>query len=238
LDGDQARVRAGDPILSTDPRNSAPHVLGDQKVDDLVQRLMTANREVADRPGPITITLAHKSAPAVIEEVLIHAEARGIVSGIARLLVGSTLEASLGAQRCREIAAQHRWDNGHDDPSMLGDYRIENVAIEITMVEGPTESLLTKAKRITARGTDECWLIVRSDKIEAWQDYLGKSTSKHAARIGCFGISEFIGQSLMQTRWRSSFPIDPLRDVIAKLNQLVERLGPPHLLAARVELVG
>jgi hypothetical protein len=187
--------------------------------------------------GTMRITLAGNSAPAIVEEVLAQAEARGIVSAIAELLVGSKLEVCLGDQRGREIAAQHKWDNGHDDPSALGDYRIENVAIEVTMVKGPDESHRTKANTITVRGTDECWLIVRSDKIKAWQDYLARAPSRYPTLIRCFGICEFIGQNLMETRWRSIGPIDPLRDVIAKLNELVARFGPQFLPAAKVELV-
>jgi hypothetical protein len=187
--------------------------------------------------GPMRVTPAGMSAPAVVEELLAKAEERGIVSAIAELLVGSKLEVCLG-ERGRDIAGQHKWETGHDDPAALGDYRIENVAIEVTMVKGADESHRTKANRITARGTDECWLIVRSDKIKAWQDYLAKKPSKHPACVRCFGICEFIGQNVMETRWRSTVPSDPLRDVIAKLNELVERLGPQYLPAARVELVG
>jgi hypothetical protein len=188
-------------------------------------------------PHPIAITTARMCDSAVIEELLAQAESRGFVSPMAKLLVGSTLEVCLGEHRCREVAAQHKWETGHDDPTALGDYRIENVAIEVTMVRGPDESHRMKANRITAGGTDECWLIVRSDKIKAWQDYLVKAPSKHPRLIRCVGICEFIGQNLMETRWRSLEPNDPLRDVVAKLNELVARLGPQFLPAASVELI-
>lgn len=188
--------------------------------------------------GPMKVTAAGKSAAAIVEDVLTQAEARGIAPAIAELIVGSKLEVCLGGPHGREVSAQHKWDNGHDDPLASGDYRIENVAIEITMVKGPDESHRIKANSITARGTDECWLIVRSDKIKAWQDYLAKAQSKYPTLIRCFGICEFIGQNVTETRWRSIEPIDPLRDVIAKLNELVERLGAQHLPAAKVELIG
>ena len=187
--------------------------------------------------GPMRVISAGKSAAAVVEEILTQAEARGIVSAIAELLVGSKLEVCLGEQRGRELAAQQKWENGHDDPAALGDYRIENVAIEVTMVKGPDESHRTKANRITAGGTDECWLVVRSDKIKAWQDYIAKAPSKYPGLIRCFGICEFIGQNLTETRWRSADPSDPLGEVIAKLNELVARLGSQFLPAARVELI-
>lgn len=99
--------------------------------------------------GPMRITRAGMSAAAVVEEVLGQAEARGIVSAIAELLVGSKLEICVGGPCGREIAAQHKWENGHDDPTALGDYRIDNVAIEVTMVKGPDESHRTKANTIT-----------------------------------------------------------------------------------------
>lgn len=187
--------------------------------------------------GPMRIIQAGKSAAAVVEEILTQAEARDIVSAIAELLVGSKLEVCLGEQWGHKLAAQHKWENGHDDPTALGDYRIENVAIEITMVKGPDESHRTKANKITAGGTDECWLVVRSDKIKAWQDYIAKAPSKYPGLIRCFGICEFIGQNLKETRWRSTVPSDPLGDVVAKLNELVARLGSQFLPAARVELV-
>ena len=178
------------------------------------------------------------SAAAVVEEVLRQAEERGLVSAIAELLVGSTLEICLGGVRGSEAAAQHKWENGHDDPAALGDYRIQNVAIEVTMVMGPDETHRTKANRITAGGTDECWLIVRSDKIKAWQEYIAKAPSRYPTMIRCFGICEFIGQNLTETRWRSpDDAYDPLCDVVAKLNELVARLGGQFLPAARVELV-
>ena len=103
----------------------------------------------------------------------------------------------------------------------------------MTMVNKPDESHRTKANAITARGTDECWLIVRSDKIKAWQDYIAKAPSKYPSLVRCFGICEFIGQNLTETRWRSSNAAsDPLRDVIAKLNELVAKLGSQFLPAA------
>jgi hypothetical protein len=188
--------------------------------------------------GPMSITPAGKSAAAVIEEVLALAEARGIASAIAELLVGSKLEICLGGQRARDVAAQHKWENGHDDPNALGDYRIDNVAIEVTMVGGPDESHRTKANRITRDGTDECWLIVRSDKIKAWQDFLAKAPSKYPTLIRCFGICEFIGQNVTETRWRCAEDSNPLGDVIAKLNELVAKLGPQYLPAAQVDLRG
>lgn len=188
--------------------------------------------------GPIRITPAGMSVAAVVEEVLTQAEARGVVSAIAELLVGSKLELCVGGPRGREIAAQHKWENERDDPTALGDYRIDNVAIEVTMVKGPDESHRIKANTITARGTDQCWLVVRSDKIKAWQDYIARAPSRYPGLIRCFGICEFIGQNLTETQWRSTEAIDPLRDVIAKLNELVARLGPQFLPAARVELAG
>jgi hypothetical protein len=186
--------------------------------------------------GPIRVTSAGATLAALVEEVLAQAEARGIVSAIAELLVGSKLEVCIGGQRGRAIAAQHKWDNGHDDPSALGDYRIDNVAIEVTMVKGPDESHRTKANTITARGTDECWLIVRSDKIKAWQDYIARVPSRYPNLVRCYGICEFIGQNLTETRWRSIEPGDPLSEVVAKLNELVARLGSQFLPAAKVEL--
>jgi len=188
--------------------------------------------------GPMRITSAGKSDAAVVEEVLAQAEERGLVSAIAELLVGSKLEICLGEQRGHEIAEQHKWENGHDDPAALGDYRIENVAIEVTMVKGPDEAHRTKANTITASGTDECWLIVRSNKIKAWQDYVAKAPSKYPKLVRCFGICEFIGQNLTETRWRSAEPNDPLCAVVAKHNELVERLGAQYLPAARVDLIG
>lgn len=187
--------------------------------------------------GPIRITRAGKSAAAVVEEVLAKAEERGIVSAIAELLVGSKLEVCLGNQHASHVARQHKWDNGHDDPNALGDYRIENVAIEVTMVKGPDESHRTKANSITSRGTDECWLIVRSDKIKAWQDHLDRAPSRYPAMVRCFGICEFIGQNVTETRWRLAESSDPLGDVVAKLNDLVARFGSQFLPAASVELI-
>lgn len=187
--------------------------------------------------GPIRVIAAGKTAAAVVEEVLVQAEARGIVSAIAELLVGSKLEVCLGGHSGRDVSAQHKWENEHDDPAALGDYRIENVAVEITMVRGPDESHRTKANTITAGGTDECWLIVRSDKIKAWQDYIARAPSRYPGMIRCFGICEFIGQNLTETRWRSVAPRDPLGEVITKLNELVARLGPQFLPAAKVELI-
>jgi hypothetical protein len=187
--------------------------------------------------GPIRTMPSGKSVAGVIEDVLAQAEQRGIVPAIAELLVGSKLEVCLGEQRRSEVAAQHKWNNGHDDPAALGDYRIENVAIEVTTVRGPDEEHRTKANRITASGTDECWLVVRSDKIKAWQDYLARAPSRYPSLIRCFGICEFIGQNLTETRWRSREAIDPLHEVVAKLNELVAQLGPQHLPAARIELI-
>ncbi|MCC7292626.1 MAG: hypothetical protein IT449_11255 [Phycisphaerales bacterium] len=187
--------------------------------------------------GPIRITPAGKSAAAVVEEILKQADERGVVSAIAELIVGSKLETCLGERRRSEVARQHKWENGHDNPSALGDYRIENVAIEVTMVRGPDESHRAKANTITADGTDECWLVVRSDKIKAWQDYLSKAPSKYPGLVRCIGISEFVGLNVTETRWRSTVPSNPLGDVIAKLNELVERLGSQYLPAARVDLV-
>lgn len=189
--------------------------------------------------GPIKVNVGGKSAAAVVEEVLWRAEERGLVAAIAELLVGSKLEVCLGEPRGRDVASQHKWENGHDDPNALGDYRIENVAIEVTMVNRPDESHRTKANAITARGTDECWLIVRSDSIKAWQDYVAKVPSKYPSMVRCFGICEFIGQNLTETRWRSrNAARDPLREVIAKLNELVTKWGSQSLPAARVDLVG
>lgn len=194
--------------------------------------------KLAQSLGPMKITPAGRTVAAVVEELLEQAEARSIVAAVAELLVGSKLEICLGAQRGPAIAQQHKWETGHDDPVALGDYRIENVAIEVTMVKGPDESHRTKANRITAGGTDECWLIVRSEKITAWQDHLLRAPSKHPKLIRCFGICEFIGQNLTETRWRSSKPSDPLDEVIATLNALMARLGSQHLPAAKVDLLG
>ena len=101
--------------------------------------------------GPIKVNLGGKSAAAVVEEVLWRAEERGLIAAIAELLVGSKLEVCLGEPRGRDVASQHKWENGHDDPNALGDYRIENVAIEVTMVNRPDESHRTKANAITAQ---------------------------------------------------------------------------------------
>jgi hypothetical protein len=178
------------------------------------------------------------SAAAVAEEILRQAAERRIGSAIAKLLVGSKLEVCLGDRHAAKIAEQHKWENGHDDPEALGDYRIENVAIEVTMVSGPDETHRTKANRITAHGVEECWLIVRSDKIRAWQDYIAKAPSKYPNLVRCFGICEFIGQNLTETRWRSSDPAaDPLRDVIVKLNELTGRLGSQYLPACSIDLI-
>lgn len=187
--------------------------------------------------GPMRITPAGMSAAAVVEELLRQAEARGIVSAIAELLVGSKLEICLGGQHGAKVAKQHKWENGHDDPDDLGDYRIENVAIEVTMVRGPDEAHRSKTNRITAGGVKECWLIVRSDKIKAWQDYVAKAPSRYPNLVRCFGICEFIGQNLTETRWRSCDGGDPLRDVVVKLNELVSQLGSQFLPAASVELI-
>jgi hypothetical protein len=152
--------------------------------------------------------------------------------------VGSKLEVCLGERLRREVAKQHKWENAADDPSSLGDYRIENVAIEVTMVRRPDQSHRNKANIITADATDECWLIVHSDQIDAWQEYFASAQSKYPTLIRCYGICEFVGQNLTETRWRSMQPSDPLRDVIAKLNELVARLGSQFMPAAKVELVG
>lgn len=189
--------------------------------------------------GPIRGTAAGKSAAAVVEEILAQAEERGLMSAIAELLVGSKLEICVGERHRASIADQHKWENVRDDPQSLGDYRIENVAIEVTMVEGPDESHRTKANRITSNGTQECWLIVRSGKIKAWQDYIARVPSRYPGMIRCFGICEFVGQNLTETRWRSIGPgADPLGDVVTRLNELVEQLGPQFLPAARIELIG
>ncbi|MCG3179162.1 MAG: hypothetical protein BIFFINMI_01494 [Phycisphaerae bacterium] len=188
--------------------------------------------------GPMRIARSGMSAAAVVEELLKQAESRGIVSAIAELLVGSKLEVCIDSRHGAAIAEQHKWDNGHDDPNALGDYRIENVAIEVTMVRGPDESHRTKANRITAEGTSQCWLIVRSDKIKTWQDYIAKAPSKYPKLVRCFGICEFVGQNVAETRWRSiDDASDPLRDVLEKLNELVFRLGRQSLPAAQVQLV-
>ncbi|MEX0775775.1 MAG: hypothetical protein WD042_08700 [Phycisphaeraceae bacterium] len=188
--------------------------------------------------GPMKVTRAGNSGAAVVEEILAQANERGIESAIAELLVGSKLEICVDGPHSARIAAQHKWVTGHDDPEALGDYRIENVAIEITMVQGPDESHRTKANRITKNGTDECWLVVRSDKIKAWQDYLAKAPSKYPGLVRCYGICELIGQNLTETRWRSpKVPSDPLKTVTEKVNELVAKLGPQYLPAARIDLV-
>lgn len=188
--------------------------------------------------GPIRVAGGGMSAAAVVEEILRQAEARGIISAIAELLVGSKLEVCVGERRRSEIAAQHKWENGHDNPASLGDYRVENVAIEVTMVRGPDESHRRKANVITERGTDECWLIVRSDKIKAWQDYIAKVPSRYPGLVRCYGICEFIGQNVTETRWRcGQNAAEPLHDVMAKLNEVVARLGGQFLPAARIDLV-
>jgi len=187
--------------------------------------------------GPIRVTPAGKTAAAAVESILSQAEERGVFSAIAELLVGSKLEICLGEKHSAQIREQHKWENGHDSPAALGDYRIENVAVEVTMVQGPDETHRAKANRITATGTQECWLIVRSDRIKAWQDYIARAPSKYPGMIRCYGICEFIGQNLTETRWRSTEgSLDPLQAVVCRLNELVEALGSQFLPAAHVEL--
>jgi hypothetical protein len=198
----------------------------------------TSSPELGSNMGPMKITTARMSATAVVEEILAQAEARGIVWAVAALLVGSKLEVCLGEQRVGQVAAQHKWKTEDEHPTALGDYRIENVAIAVTMARRPDELHRAKANAITERGTDECWLIVRSDKIKAWHDYLAKAPSRYPALINCLGIGDFIGQSLALMELRSTVPIDPLHELIEKLNELTARLGPQFLPSARVELIG
>src|SRR5690606_27671783 len=99
----------------------------------------------------------------------------------------------------------------------LADFRIGNMAIEVTTVERPDRSHLDQLAEILANTEFHVWFLTRLRDREPWQTAIDTTFGEPASRIVVADVETFVGQNITEI---GGFQTN---DVRRELSRLFER---------------
>ncbi len=180
----------------------ALHAAGFENADAGKRESMldAAQSVVADRlrsyteSEPIAVRCRNKSVASIVADIIRQAEEKRKAGEVAQYLVGAKLEARFPDIDLKRRANAGDGDWSRNENAALGDFQIGTTVIEIA-VGMPDEKHINQAAKILSSGTFEAWLIVRSDRRDAWIRELIEA-EVDLNRVSVLGINEFIGQNL------------------------------------------
>ncbi|MCC5786734.1 MAG: DUF4928 family protein [Phycisphaerales bacterium] len=144
--------------------------------------------------GPIAVRCRNRSVTAVVAEIIKQAEDKRKSGDVAQYLVGAKLEARFPGIDLKRAANCGDGTWAKDETASLGDFQIGTTVIEIA-VGRPDEKHIDQIASIVSTDAFETWLIVRSDRRDAWIRELADA-EVDMNRVSLLGINEFIGQNL------------------------------------------
>lgn len=160
---------------------------------------------------PLVARYNRGTAVAVIADLLDQAQEKRRAKDVAEYLVGAKLEL-----RFREGIVKPKNVNTPSGAN-LADFRIGNMAIEVTTVERPDKSHLDQLAGILANTELHVWFLTRLRDRERWQTAIDAMFEEQASRIVVADVETFVGQNITEI---GGFQTN---DVRGELSRLFER---------------
>lgn len=148
---------------------------------------------------PIMVRVKHRTAEAVIADVLNQAEAKGRLGPVAQYLVGAKLMLRFPDRR--DDIPVHPANKGDrrfrgDADRRRSDFDLSDFVIEVT-VAAPDAKHIDQIGRILEDADVEVWLLVRGDRLQFWKDEVSR-TDFERRRLVVASIELFIGQNVTE----------------------------------------
>jgi hypothetical protein len=216
-----------DAVAKTGFSDLAPGVRS-QIIDEAQATIATPLRSIIERP--LVVSLCGRTAEAVVNELLVDAEAKGKSGDVAQCLVGAKL--SLRFNRPIPVYPANKSDRtSHFDPApRRGDFEIENAVIEVA-VGLPDDKHLQQIAEILETSDAEVWLLTRADRVETWQRELKKEEGIETKRVVVTSVEAFVGQNVTELgEFSAKGKADRLRALFDLYNERwVARVGTPGM---------
>ena len=190
--------------------------------DDLLsgaQEAAAKRLAVINEDKPLIARYNRGTAVAVISDLLDQAQEKKRAKDVAEYLVGAKLELRFG----KGIVTPKNVNT----PSgvNLADFRIGNMAIEVTTVERPDKSHLDQLAGILGNTGLQVWFLTRLRDRERWQTAIDAMFEGQASRIVVADVETFVGQNITEI---GRFQTEDVRGELSRLfDQYSRRWLPP-----------
>lgn len=168
------------------------------------------------------------TAVAVIADLLDQAQEKKRAKDVAEYLVGAKLELRFG-----EGIVTPKNVNAPSGMN-LADFRIGNMAIEVTTVERPDKSHLDQLARMVGNTGLQVWFLARLRDRERWQTAIDALFEGQASRIVVADVETFIGQNIMEI---GRFQTEGVRGELSRLFEQYSRRWLPPVGAGGLRIV-
>jgi hypothetical protein len=179
---------------------------------------------------PLAARVRGRTAEAVVNDLLLAAEAKGKSGDVAQYLVGAKL--ALRFKRPIPVYPANKSDRtSHFDLApRLGDFEIENAVIEVALGL-PDDKHLQQIAEILENSDAEVWLLTRAERVETWQRELKKEEGVDTKRVVVTSVEAFVGQNITELgEFSAKGKADRLRALFDLYNERwVAKVGTPGI---------
>lgn len=177
------------------------------------QEIAAKRLAVINEDKPLVARYNRCTAVAIIADLLDQAQEKKRAKDVAEYLVGAKLELRFG----EGIVTPKNVNT--PSGANLADFRVGNMAIEVTTVERPDKSHLDQLAGILSNTNLQVWFLTRLRDRERWQTAIDAMFETPSSRIVVADVETFVGQNITEI---GKFRTD---DVRAELTRLFEQYG-------------
>lgn len=199
--------------------------------DDLLlgaQDVAAKRLAVINEDKPLIARYHRGTAVAIIADLLDQAQEKKRAKDVAEYLVGAKLELRFG-----EGVVTPKNVNTPSGAN-LADFRIGNMAIEVTTVERPDKSHLDQLAGILSNTNLQVWFLARLRDRERWQTAIDATFDALASRVVVADVETFVGQNITEI---GKFRTDDVRAELARLFDQYRRRWLPPVGAGGLRIV-
>lgn len=196
-------------------------LLGAQEV--AAKRLAVINED-----KPLIARYNRGTAVAIVTDLLDQAQEKKRAKDVAEYLVGAKLELRFG-----EGVVTPKNVNTPSGAN-LADFRIGNMAIEVTTVERPDKSHLDQLAGILGNTNLQVWFLTRLRDRERWQTAIDAMFEALSSRVVVADVETFVGQNITEI---GKFRTDDVRAELARLFDRYSRHWVPQVGAGGLRIV-
>lgn len=199
--------------------------------DDLLhwaQKKAAERLAVINEDKPLIARYNRGTAVAVIADLLDQAREKKRAKDVAEYMVGAKLELRFGVGIVTP--------KNVNTPSgvNLADFRIGNMAIEVTTVERPDKAHLEQLAEILSNTGLQVWFLTRLRDRERWQTAIDAMFGEQASRIVVADVETFVGQNVTEI---GGFQTQDVHNELARLFEQYSRRWLPSAGAGGLRIV-
>jgi len=177
----------------------------------------------------LTVCLNNGSTESIIGELLDQAQLLGHAQKVARNLVESALQLSLG--KAISTVSLNKQDRNYycNSNTMLADFRIEDTVFSISPGL-PNEDTFSQLNTVFLNNDFELRILTRKSRLLAWRQLIESMDGIDSDRIDVNSVESFIGQIIFGLRGHSNGKHEQLLALFKIYNEKWnEQLGLPGI---------